>query len=57
MFRNRKIERLRRLAEKAADARDKFEEALEKAKEQRNWQAISEAEGIDPGADVGDWMS
>ena len=54
---NRKIERLKRLAEKAVDARDKFEDALEKAKEQRNWETICEAEGIAPEADAGDWMS
>jgi len=55
---SKKIQRLRRLAEKAAEARDKFEAALEKAKGQRNvprnWIAICEAEGLSP-KDAAEW--
>ena len=53
---NKKIERLQRLALKAAMARDKFEAALEKAKQQRNWVAICEEQSVSPDADAGDWM-
>ena len=53
---NKKIERLQRLALKAAMARDKFEAALEKAKQQRNWVAICEEHCMSPDADAGDWM-
>jgi ribonuclease PH len=53
---NKKIERLQRLALKAAMARDKFEAALEKAKQHRNWVAICEERCISPDADAGDWM-
>lgn len=53
---NKKIQRLQKLAQKASLALGKFEDALEKAKEQRNWETICIAEGICPEADVGDWM-
>ena len=53
---NKKIERLQRLALKAAMARDKFEAALEKAKQQRNWVAICEEQSVSPDAEAGDWM-
>ena len=53
---NKKIQRLQKLAQKASLALGKFEDALEKAKEQRNWKTICEAEGVSPEADVGDWM-
>ena len=53
---NKKIERLRKLAQKAALALGKFEAALENAKGQRNWETICIAEGVCPEADVGDWM-
>ena len=53
---NKKIERLQRLALKAAMARDKFEAALEKAKQQRNWVAICEEHCLSPDAEAGDWM-
>ena len=53
---NKKIERLHELAYKAAVARDKFEDALEKAKGQRDWEAICLSEGLYPNANPGDWM-
>ena len=53
---NKKIQRLQKLAQKAAEALGKFEDALDKAKAQRNWETICIAEGICPEADVGDWM-
>ena len=53
---NKKIARLQKLALKAAIARNKFEEALEKAKQKRDWVPICAAEGIYPGADPCDWM-
>ena len=53
---NKKITRLHKLALKAAVARDKFEEALAKAQRERSWDALCEAEGIDPQANAGDWM-
>jgi hypothetical protein len=53
---NKKITRLQKLALKAAVARDKFEEALAKAQQERNWVATCIIEGIDPQANAGDWM-
>jgi ribonuclease PH len=56
MMMNKKIERLHKLALKAAVAREKLEEALAKAQRDRNWVPICIAEGIDPHANAGDWM-
>ena len=53
---NKKIEKLHKLAVKAAVARELFEIALEKAQRERNWVNICIAEGIDPQANAGDWM-
>lgn len=50
------IDRLRRKAFRAALAQEAFSDALEKAKERRDWEAMCEAHGIAPDADAGDWM-
>lgn len=53
---NKKITRLQGLANKAFLAQYKFEQALEDAKMDSSWDALCEAEGIDPEATAGDWM-
>lgn len=45
-------------ARRAADARDRFEVALDKAKSRKDWEQICEMStwGTSPDADAGDWM-
>jgi len=50
-------EKLRRMASKAVMARDAFEAALEKAKDdEKNWAKLCDQEGCDPDCDASDWM-
>lgn len=50
------IAQLQALARKAAKAREKFEEALEKAKQYPIWEDMCEKAGICPDSDPSDWM-
>ena len=50
------IAQLQALARKAALARDKFEIALEKAKQLPLWEDMCEKAGICPDSDTSDWM-
>jgi len=50
-------QRLLKMATRAAIARDRFSDALEKAKDdEQNWAAMCEVTDTSPESDVGDWM-
>jgi len=52
-----RLNRLTSLARKAAEARDKLYDALERAKERRDWEEFCAATGVAPDADASDWMA
>lgn len=50
------IARLHRMAVRALDAKLRFSDALDRAKQRPGWEAACDTAGIFPQAQVGDWM-
>lgn len=52
----RLIAKLQRMASRAADSRDAFESALERAKERPDWRKVCAEARIEPDCNTGDWL-
>lgn len=50
------LEKLQRMADRAADARDKFETAFRKAQDAPGWEEACDAAGRYAKGNPGDWM-